>query len=89
MPKTSAEALRKKAAYNRRPEIQDRRVQNNAARREALREGLVKKGDGKDVAHRVALDNGGGNTKGNLTVQDRTTNRGWRKGRKGYSVPNK
>lgn len=88
MPKTPAHILKAKAEYNRKPEVQARRVKNNAARREALREGLVHKGDGKDVAHKVALDNGGGNSKSNLTVQERGVNRAWRKGRKGYSVPN-
>ncbi len=88
MPKTPAKQLAAKAAYNARPEMKKRRAENNAARREAMRQGLVKKGDGKDVGHRVALDNGGSNTKGNLKVQDRTENRGWRKGQSGYRVPN-
>lgn len=71
--------------YNARPEEVAKRVKNNAARREALNEGRVKKGDGKDIAHKKSLDNGGGNGKGNLTVQNRKTNRGWRKGKSGYN----
>ena len=88
MAKTPARQLAAKAEYNRRPEIQARRVKNNAARREAIRDGVAHKGDGKDVGHKVALDNGGGNSPGNLKVQDRTENRGWRKGKSGYRVPN-
>jgi hypothetical protein len=51
-----------------------------------MKEGRVAKGDGKDVAHKRALDNGGSNNKNNLTVQDKSTNRGWRKGKSGYNV---
>ncbi len=75
--------------YQARPEQVKNRVARNAARREAIKQGTVRKGDAKDVAHTHALINGGGNHKGNVKVQDASDNRGWRKGRKGYSVPNK
>ena len=88
MPKSSKQELKTKAAYNKRPDVQAKRVANNKARREALREGRVHKGDGKDVAHRRALQNGGTNTASNLEIQSRKKNRGWRKGQKGYKVPN-
>ena len=88
MPKSSPAKLAYQKAYNARPENVKRREENNAARREAMKAGLVHKGDGKDIAHKVALDNGGGNTKGNTKVQDASENRGWRKGQKGYQVPN-
>ena len=57
------------------------------ARREAIREGRVAIGDGKDLAHKKAADNGGHATKGNLVVQPESANRGWRK-KSGYKVPN-
>lgn len=45
--------------YKRRPEQIKKRVNRNRARRMLMREGLVRKGDGKDVAHKNgnALDN--------------------------------
>lgn len=88
MPKSTPERLKWQKAYNARPENVKKREANNAARREAIKEGKVKVGDGKDVAHKVALDNGGGNTPGNTKVQPASKNRGWRKGESGYKVPN-
>lgn len=85
MTKSTARKLEYQKAYNARPEEVAKRVKNNAARREAMDKGLVHKGDGKDVAHKKSLENGGGNSKGNLTVQDRATNRGWRKGSGSYN----
>lgn len=85
MPKSTPKKLAYQKAYNARPEEVDKRVKNNAARREAMKAGLVKKGDGKDVAHKKSLENGGTNAKSNLTVQDRETNRGWRRGSGSYN----
>lgn len=81
MPKSSPQELKTKRAYNARPENIHKRVLTNAARREAERKGLVKKGDGKEVDHKRMLDEGGGNSAGNLRVVSRKENRGWR-GRK-------
>jgi hypothetical protein len=85
MPKSSPAKLRFQKAYNARPEEVAKRVKNNAARRDAIKAGKAKVGDGKDVAHKKSLENGGGNSKGNLAVQDRSTNRGWRKGSGSYN----
>ena len=85
MAKRTPEAKAKDHAYNARPEIKKRRAANNAARRELMREGVVSKGDGKDVAHKVALDAGGTNHRSNLTVQSQAQNRSWRKGKSGYT----
>jgi len=54
-------------------------------RRDMEAAGKVSKGDGKDVDHKTAIKNGGGNTKDNLRVVDKATNRGWRKGKTGYT----
>ena len=89
MTKSSPQKLAYQKAYNAKPENIAKRVKNNAARQEKIKDGSARVGDGKDVAHKVALDNGGGNTPGNTVVQDRSTNRGWRKGESGYRVPNK
>ena len=47
MPKSSKQELKTKAAYNKKPSVQKKRVANNKARREAIKDGRVKKGDGK------------------------------------------
>lgn len=73
----------KKAAYdkeyNARPDQKKKRAMRNAARREMMEEGKVKKGDGKDVDHKQMLDSGGTNEKSNLRVVSKEENRGWRK----------
>jgi len=85
MPKSTPHKLAYQKAYNARPEEVAKRVKNNAARREAIADGKARVGDGKDIAHKKSLENGGGNTKGNTVVQDRSTNRGWRKGSGTYN----
>lgn len=42
---------KKEALYHARPEQIARRVDRNRARREAIREGRVHKGDGKELDH--------------------------------------
>ena len=59
--------------YNRK--TQDDRVKRTKARRQALREGIVHKGDGMEIDHKVPLSKGGGNTKDNTRVVTRKTNR--------------
>ena len=79
MPKSSKKELATKAKYNKRPSVQAKRVANNKARREAIREGRVKKGDGMDVHHVKPLAKGGSATKSNTRVVSQKKNRGWRK----------
>jgi hypothetical protein len=79
MTKSSKQKLAYQKAYNAQPENVKKRELNNAARREAMRKGLVNKGDGKDVDHKKMLDEGGTNQSSNLRVIDASTNRGWRK----------
>lgn len=85
MAKSSPQKLAYQKQYNARPEEVAKRVKNNAARQAAIKAGKVQVGDGKDVAHRRSLENGGTNTKSNLAVQDRATNRGWRRGSASYN----
>ena len=73
-------------AYNARPEQVKKRAARNKARAELMKEGLVKKGDGKDVDHKVPLDRGGSNDRSNLRVMSQTKNRGWRRGKSGYDA---
>ena len=79
MPKTSAKKLAYMAQYQKTPENVHKRVERNQARREALREGTVHKGDGKEIDHKRMLDAGGTNARSNRRVVDASTNRGWRK----------
>lgn len=85
MTKSTKRKLEYQKAYNARPEEVAKRVANNAARREMMKAGKVRVGDGKDVAHKKSLENGGSNTKGNLAVQSREQNRGWRRGSGSYN----
>ena len=76
---TSKKSLATKAAYNKRPEVQARRVLQNKARRHAIKAGRAKVGDGKDVDHKVMLAKGGSGEDSNTRVINRKNNRGWRK----------
>jgi len=79
MPKSSKQELKTKAEYNKRPDVQKKRVAQNKARRHAIAAGKAKKGDGKDVHHKKPLDKGGSTSDSNTKVVSRKTNRGWRK----------
>lgn len=81
MPSKERTPAMKKAdnEYQARPEQVAKRVARNKARREAIRDGLVKKGDGKDIDHKKMLDSGGSNDKSNRRVMDAKENRAWRK----------
>lgn len=79
MPKTSAKSLATKAEYNKRPDVQAKRVENNRARREAIREGRAEVGDGKDVDHVRMQDKTGPQNRGKTRVVSQKENRGWRK----------
>ena len=87
MPKSSPAKLAYMKAYNNKPERIEAREEANKARYRALRDGKVRKGDGKDVAHIKALDSGGKTSTGNTKVESAKSNRDWRKGVKGYKVP--
>ncbi len=52
--------------YQGKPEQLKNRAKRNAARAELEKKGVVKKGDGKDVDHKVPLAKGGGNGASNL-----------------------
>lgn len=51
------------------------RAARNKARRQALREGRVHRGDDKEIDHIRGLASGGGNTKSNIRVVSRKFNR--------------
>lgn len=69
--------------YTSRPEVVKKRVEQNKARRMAEKEGLVKKGDGKEVDHRKPLSKGGTTTKSNLRVVPAKENRSFSRNKDG------
>ena len=85
MPKSSPAKLAYQKAYNAKPENVAKRVKNNQARAKLMEQGKVRVGDGKDVAHKKSLENGGTNETSNLAVQSRAKNRGWREGSGSYN----
>ncbi len=78
MTKSSKQELATKAAYNKLPAVQDKRVEQNRARRHAIAAGTAKKGDGTNVDHKVPLDKGGSGADSNTRVVSEKTNKGWR-----------
>ena len=69
---------KKEAEYEDSPQQVKNRVMRNKMRRKLTREGKVHKGDGKDVAHVVALDKGGTNADG-VRVESASANRSFRR----------
>ncbi len=69
--------------YQGTPEQKKNRAARNAARREAVQDGLARKGDGKDVDHKVPLSKGGSNAKSNLRVVPKSDNRSFPRTRTG------
>lgn len=72
---------RAQAKYNSQPEQKKRRAQRNAARAKMMKAGKVRKGDGKDVAHKD--NNTGNNSRSNLAVQSKAKNRSFPRNSKG------
>ena len=68
--------------YHADPTQKKKRASRNAARGALMTSGSVKKGDGKDVDHKDRNPNN--NSPNNLSIQSKTKNRGWRKGKHGY-----
>lgn len=70
--------------YQKSPTEVAKRVARNKARRHAIADGKVSVGDGKEIDHKVPLRKGGSAADHNTRVVDKSANRGWRKGKKGY-----
>ena len=68
----TADSIRQRK-YNSKPSSKKDRASRNAARATMEKAGKVSKGDGKDVDHKNM--NPRKNTKGNLRVQSKSTNR--------------
>ena len=59
------------------------RASRNKARRALTREGLVRKGDGKDVNHKTPLSKGGSTKRSNLEVLSAKKNRSYARTKSG------
>lgn len=68
----TADSIRQRK-YNSKPSSKKDRASRNNARAEAMKEGKVRKGDGKDIDHKDS--NPRNNKKGNTQVMDRSKNR--------------
>lgn len=79
MPKSTKAKLAYMAKYQQQPSEVEKRVERNAARRLAIREGNAHVGDGMQVDHIVPLDGGGTNKPGNTRVVTTKKNEAWRK----------
>lgn len=62
-------------AYDQKPEVKKKRAARNKARAMLERDGLVHKGDGKDVDHKQPLSKGGTTKRSNLRVKPASDNR--------------
>lgn len=74
------------ASYHGKPEKVAERSQRNKARRKAVKAGIAKKGDGKDVDHKKAIRNGGTNALANLRAISKSKNRGYKRDSKNRPV---
>ena len=72
--------------YKSKPDQIKKRVQRNQARADAEAKGLVHKGDGKQVDHKVPLSKGGSNAPSNLRVVSHGSNESFRRNSKGAMV---
>ena len=71
------------AKYNSRPEQRAARSERTMARNEAIKDGRVQRGDGKDIDHRQPLSKGGSTAKSNQRVVSASTNRSFSRNKDG------
>ena len=67
------------ANYDGTEAVKKKRAQRNKARRMLEREGVVHKGDGKDVDHKKPLSKGGTTVISNLRVKPAAANRSFKR----------
>jgi 5-methylcytosine-specific restriction endonuclease McrA len=63
------------AQYQGTEEQKKNRAKRNAARRQKMKSGVAKKGDGMDVDHIIPLSKGGTNKTNNLRMAKASSNR--------------
>jgi hypothetical protein len=67
------------ANYDGTPAVKKKRAERNKARRMLEREGVVHKGDGKDVDHVTPLGKGGKTVRSNLRAKPASQNRSFKR----------
>ncbi len=83
MPRNPRDYAKEYAAYDGKPAVKKKRAERNQARAIMEKEGLVHKGDGKDVDHKTPLSKGGTTTRSNLKVKSASANRSYARTTKG------
>jgi hypothetical protein len=63
--------------YDGKPAVKKKRAARNKARAILEKEGVVHKGDGKDVDHKKPLSKGGATVRGNLRATSAHANRSY------------
>lgn len=76
-PKKDRDYAREYENYDGTEKVKKKRAARNKARRMLEREGVVHKGDGKDVDHKKPLSKGGTTVRSNLRVKDASDNRSY------------
>jgi len=66
-------------SYHAKPEQIKNRAQRNKARGMLESEGVVHKGDGKDVDHKRPLSKGGTTTRSNIVAKHKSANRSFKR----------
>lgn len=66
-------------AYQGTPDQKKKRAERNKARRMLEKEGVVSKGDGKDVDHKKPLSKGGKTTRANVVAKPKAANRSFKR----------
>jgi len=74
--RTPSQIKRHSKTYARKHAQMEKKRKRGRARYKLEKEGVVKKGDGKDVDHKRMLKNGGSNKRSNLRVTSASKNRG-------------
>ena len=67
------------ATYDGTEKVKKKRAARNKARRMLEREGVVHKGDGKDVDHKTPLSKGGTTVRSNLRAEPAAKNRSFKR----------
>ncbi len=80
---------RENELYNSKPEQKKNRAARNKARAMMAAKGKVRKGDGKDVAHKKALSKSGLNVLSNLAVESASSNRSFSKDKNSRMISEK
>lgn len=69
--------------FHSRPEEIKNRTARTTARRQAIADGTVKKGDGTNIDHKVPLSKGGTNAKSNRRVVSESSNKSFARNKDG------